>query len=125
MGKWISGEANSEEWTPSDSDENAGTGYYGSCRAEMDIWEANMITQAYTTHPCSIVLTDVKVLNVVTMPAEKDMTVSATRMDVTSAHGVWETTNTMDLDQNSKLIPPNHLPSLLNLSLPMVQKTEI
>jgi len=52
--KWISGEANSEEWTPSDSDENAGTGYYGSCCAEMDIWEANMITQAYTTHPCSI-----------------------------------------------------------------------
>ena len=52
--KWISGEANSEEWTPSDSDENAGTGHYGSCCAEMDIWEANSITQAYTTHPCSI-----------------------------------------------------------------------
>jgi len=52
--KWISGEANCEEWTPSDSDENAGTGFYGSCCAEMDIWEANSITQAYTTHPCSI-----------------------------------------------------------------------
>ena len=99
-------------------------------------------------------LTDAKVLNVVTMPAAKgkinfscfiidhiktqetkfnfinalffkDMTVFATRMDVTSDHGVWETTNTMDLDQNSKLIPPNHLPSLLNSSLPMEQKTEI
>merc|ERR1712198_456342 len=52
--KWISGEANCEEWTPSDSDENAGTGFYGSRCAEMDIWEANSITQAYTTHPCSI-----------------------------------------------------------------------
>ena len=52
--KWINGEANSEEWNPSDNDENAGTGHFGSCCAEMDIWEANSITQAYTTHPCSI-----------------------------------------------------------------------
>jgi cellulose 1,4-beta-cellobiosidase len=51
--KWINGEANCNEWLPSPNDENAGTGYYGSCCAEMDIWEANSITQAYTTHPCS------------------------------------------------------------------------
>ena len=39
--KWIAGEANCEEWKPSDNDENAGTGHYGSCCFEMDIWEAN------------------------------------------------------------------------------------
>lgn len=52
--KWIDGEANCEDWKPSDNDANSGIGHYGSCCAEMDIWEANGITQAYTTHPCSI-----------------------------------------------------------------------
>jgi len=52
--KFINGEANSEDWVPSPNDVNAGTGRYGSCCAEMDIWEANSITQAFTTHPCSI-----------------------------------------------------------------------
>ena len=55
--KWINGDdfaANAEGWEPSENDENAGTGHWGSCCAEMDIWEANKITQAYTTHPCSI-----------------------------------------------------------------------
>jgi len=52
--KWINGEANAEGWQPSKNDVNAGTGKYGSCCAEMDIWEANSITQAFTTHPCSI-----------------------------------------------------------------------
>jgi cellulose 1,4-beta-cellobiosidase len=51
--KWINGEANCDEWNPSDNDENAGTGKFGSCCAELDIWEANAITQAFTTHPCS------------------------------------------------------------------------
>ena len=51
--KWINGEANCEGWKPSDNDKNAGIGHYGSCCAEMDIWEANSITQAFTTHPCS------------------------------------------------------------------------
>jgi len=51
--KWINGEANSEGWQPSNNDVNAGTGKYGSCCAEMDIWEANSMTQAFTTHPCS------------------------------------------------------------------------
>lgn len=52
--KWINGEANCDEWDPSDNDQNAGTGHYGTCCAEMDIWEANSMSQAYTTHPCSI-----------------------------------------------------------------------
>ncbi len=52
--KWINGEANSDDWEPSDTDVNSGTGHYGTCCSEMDIWEANSQAQAYTTHPCDI-----------------------------------------------------------------------
>eukprot|EP00957_Ditylum_brightwellii_P113147 8628904-Ditylum_brightwellii.AAC.1 len=31
-----------------------GAGKYGSCCAEMDIWEANSMATAYTPHPCDI-----------------------------------------------------------------------
>merc|ERR1712194_16853 len=31
-----------------------GSGKYGSCCAEMDIWEANSMANAYTPHPCDI-----------------------------------------------------------------------
>ena len=41
-----------EGWEPSDSDKNAGVGGHGSCCPEMDIWEANSISTAYTPHPC-------------------------------------------------------------------------
>lgn len=51
--KFINGAANSDGWKPSATDKNAGTGKYGSCCAEMDIWEANKISSAYTAHPCS------------------------------------------------------------------------
>ncbi|KAJ3576693.1 hypothetical protein NP233_g243 [Leucocoprinus birnbaumii] len=50
--KFIQGEANSAGWTPSPNDTNAGTGGYGACCNEMDIWEANSISAAYTPHPC-------------------------------------------------------------------------
>ncbi|KXG52935.1 Concanavalin A-like lectin/glucanases superfamily [Penicillium griseofulvum] len=50
--KFINGEANVEGWEPSANDANAGTGNYGSCCAEMDIWEANSISTAFTPHPC-------------------------------------------------------------------------
>lgn len=50
--KFINGVANSDEWEPSDSDKNAGVGKYGTCCPEMDIWEANKISTAYTPHPC-------------------------------------------------------------------------
>ncbi|KAH6634434.1 glycoside hydrolase [Chaetomium sp. MPI-SDFR-AT-0129] len=50
--KFINGEANSEGWDG--SDENSGAGKYGSCCAEMDIWEANSDATAYTPHPCSV-----------------------------------------------------------------------
>jgi len=50
--KFINGEANSEGWTPATGDPNGGTGKYGTCCAEMDIWEANSMAAAYTPHPC-------------------------------------------------------------------------
>merc|ERR1712072_509986 len=43
--KWINGEANCEEWTPSDNDANAGTGHYGTCSVET----------AYTPHVCETI----------------------------------------------------------------------
>ncbi|CAD6449398.1 27a96152-ac58-4e35-ad8c-52000a1d30b9 [Sclerotinia trifoliorum] len=52
--KFINGQANSVGWTPSTNDVNTGTGQYGSCCSEMDIWEANKISAAYTPHPCSV-----------------------------------------------------------------------
>ncbi|KAI0025430.1 1,4-beta-D-glucan cellobiohydrolase-like protein [Xylariomycetidae sp. FL0641] len=50
--KFIDGVANVEGWEPSSNDANAGVGNMGSCCAEMDIWEANSISTAYTPHPC-------------------------------------------------------------------------
>ncbi|KAH9139131.1 hypothetical protein AeRB84_016591 [Aphanomyces euteiches] len=52
--KWINGEANVKNWVPSSGDPNAGSGTYGSCCAEMDIWESNSISQAFTSHPCTV-----------------------------------------------------------------------
>ncbi|KAK3331984.1 glycoside hydrolase [Cercophora scortea] len=51
--KFINGEANSAQWKESSNDPNAGVGQYGSCCTEMDIWEANSISTAYTPHPCT------------------------------------------------------------------------
>ena len=42
--KFINGEANVDGWNPSPSDPNAGSGKYGSCCMEFDIWEANSIS---------------------------------------------------------------------------------
>jgi len=53
--KWINGEANCEDWNPADNDDNAGTGHYGTCCVEMDIWEANSVATAYTPHPCDTI----------------------------------------------------------------------
>ena len=52
--KFINGEANAEGWNPSPADPNAGSGKYGSCCMEFDIWEANSISQAFTAHPCTV-----------------------------------------------------------------------
>lgn len=52
--KWINGEANCLDWVPSSYDPNSGTGHYGTCCAEMDIWEANSQSTQLTAHSCSI-----------------------------------------------------------------------
>jgi cellulose 1,4-beta-cellobiosidase len=51
----VSKQANVEGWTPSSNDKNAGVGNHGSCCVEMDIWEANSMSTAYTAHSCSTV----------------------------------------------------------------------
>ncbi|KAH8827568.1 cellobiohydrolaseI [Flagelloscypha sp. PMI_526] len=51
--KFINGEANVKGWVSSPNDTNAGTGQYGACCNEMDIWEANSMASAYTPHVCS------------------------------------------------------------------------
>jgi cellulose 1,4-beta-cellobiosidase len=54
--KFIDGEANCKGWVsnPLDQSNNMGIGKYGSCCAEMDIWEANSMATAYTPHPCNL-----------------------------------------------------------------------
>jgi len=52
--KFINGEANCEDWKPSETDANAGTGKYGTCCTEFDMWEGNSISTAYTAHSCSV-----------------------------------------------------------------------
>ena len=52
--KFINGEANCEGWKPSSSDKNSGVGKYGTCCNEMDIWESNSISTAYTSHVCTV-----------------------------------------------------------------------
>ncbi|OBZ74435.1 Exoglucanase 1 [Grifola frondosa] len=52
--KFINGEANILDWTGDSNDANAGTGEYGTCCNEMDIWEANLNSAAYTPHVCSV-----------------------------------------------------------------------
>lgn len=47
--KFINGEANILDW-----DTKTAEGKYGSCCTEMDIWEANMIANALTPHPCTV-----------------------------------------------------------------------
>jgi len=50
--KFISGEANSEGWGASETGHT--TGKFGSCCAEMDLWEANKEATSFTAHPCSV-----------------------------------------------------------------------
>ena len=50
--KFINGEANVEGWGGTDA--SSGAGSFGTCCAEMDLWEANLDAAAYTPHPCSV-----------------------------------------------------------------------
>merc|ERR1719240_684858 len=47
--KFINGEANTLDWNTTTA-----KGKYGTCCAEMDIWEANSMATAYTPHPCNV-----------------------------------------------------------------------
>ncbi|KAF9445683.1 carbohydrate-binding module family 1 protein [Macrolepiota fuliginosa MF-IS2] len=58
--KFINGEAsfwflyaNVAGWSGAANDASAGTGNWGACCNELDVWEANSISTAYTPHPCS------------------------------------------------------------------------
>ncbi|KAG6361695.1 hypothetical protein INS49_009923 [Diaporthe citri] len=51
--KFINGQANVDGWEPSSNDANAGVGSHGSCCAEMDVWEANVVSTALTPHSCT------------------------------------------------------------------------
>ncbi|KAJ7095910.1 cellulase [Mycena belliarum] len=53
--KFINGQANVLNWTPSATDANSGAGMFGTCCNEMDIWEANPNAAAFTPHSCSVV----------------------------------------------------------------------
>jgi len=52
--KFINGEANTIDWQPSSNDKNSGTGFYGTCCTEMDIWESNSLATAVTPHICTV-----------------------------------------------------------------------
>jgi cellulose 1,4-beta-cellobiosidase len=51
--KWVNGKANSEGWVGNKNDpyNNCGTGNMGACCAEMDLWEGNLHSTAFTGHP--------------------------------------------------------------------------
>jgi cellulose 1,4-beta-cellobiosidase len=49
--KFVNGAANNVGWNGTSA--NSGDGAIGSCCNEMDIWEANSISAAYTPHPCT------------------------------------------------------------------------
>ncbi|GAP90445.2 putative exoglucanase 1 [Rosellinia necatrix] len=50
--KFVGGKGNVEGWKPSTNDANAGVGPLGGCCAEIDIWESNSHSFAFTPHPC-------------------------------------------------------------------------
>ncbi|KAJ7167488.1 cellobiohydrolaseI [Mycena filopes] len=52
--KFINGAANVLGWTPSPTDPTSGTGMFGSCCAEIDVWQGNMYSASYAAHSCSV-----------------------------------------------------------------------
>ena len=52
--KFVGGKSNAENWKPDNDDpnKNTGVGEKGSCAAEIDIFEGNSISNAFTLHPC-------------------------------------------------------------------------
>jgi len=52
--KWINGMPNAEDWIPQPTDKNSGWGHYGTCCTELDMWEANAVSKAFTMHSCNV-----------------------------------------------------------------------
>ncbi|EMD41386.1 glycoside hydrolase family 7 protein [Gelatoporia subvermispora B] len=52
--RFINGMANTIDWTPDSNSIDSGTGMFGSCCSEMDVWEANSISAAVAPHPCTV-----------------------------------------------------------------------
>ncbi|KAL0959751.1 hypothetical protein HGRIS_011441 [Hohenbuehelia grisea] len=50
--KWQNGEANLLDWFPTSVDTRAWRGKYGACCTEVNLWEANQHSAAYTAYPC-------------------------------------------------------------------------
>lgn len=52
--KWINGMPNVADWIPQPTDKNSGWGHYGTCCTELDMWEANSVSKAFTMHSCNV-----------------------------------------------------------------------
>ena len=87
--KFANGEANMEDWKPSETDLNLGTGKDGSGCTEIDIWEAN------THAPVARRLADQELMAATT--ARIGSRVSVTRMVVASSQDAWEIPISSDL----------------------------
>merc|ERR1712187_647815 len=117
--KFINNEANMEDWKPSESDPNAGTGKYGSCCTEIDIWEANKISSAYTMHACSEGVQQRSLAQIVATMVRTASRVCVTRMAVTSSPTAWATRTFLVLALTSRLTAHNQSLSRLSSSLMM------
>ena len=100
--KFANGEANMEDWKPSETDLNFGSGKYGSCCTETDIWEANTHAPVASRLAAQelIVLIMARIVSIV----------SVTRMVVASSQAAWEMQISLDLAQTSRLIPRSQSP---------------
>jgi cellulose 1,4-beta-cellobiosidase len=104
----VSIQANSVGWEPSDNDVNAGSGNYGSCCPEMDLWEANFNAAVsksqfflrrlskrfngrltHRIHALLMAKLAVPAQTVETMQAVNATTASVIRMDVISTRIAW------------------------------------
>merc|ERR1712179_385858 len=123
--KWIAGEANVGEWHGADNDANSGTGHYGACCFEMDIWEANSMANSFTPHDCALDgYYRCEGTECVTTSLMNVMMVFVIKMAVTGQYTGWDIKNSTDQDQNIHLILPYHSQLLLSSSLPMVLMME-
>ncbi|KAK1726769.1 hypothetical protein CaCOL14_009301 [Colletotrichum acutatum] len=50
--RFVGGKANVEGWVPSETDQVRGTGNYGACCAEFDVWNSNAHSYSMISKPC-------------------------------------------------------------------------